>query len=140
MQNSTYTNPPPHRDTGGRENGGTRNPEGAGRGRGVGWRVEEAEATKRRGGEAEDTRGKGTEEVTARRAEKRQKSQRRNHERHREEGRTECRKTLIEHNSPPKEITGAQAMRKTRQVLTKLKRKRKPQEKRRKVKRKKIRK
>ena len=101
MQNSTYTNPP-HRDTGGRENGGTRNPEGAGRGRGVGWRVEEAEATKRRGGEAEDTGGKGTEEVTARRAEKRQKSQRRNHERHREEGRTECRKTLMEHNSPPK--------------------------------------
>ena len=41
---------------------------------------------------------------------------------------------------PPKEITGAQAMRKTRQVLTKLKRKRKPQEKRRKVKRKKRRK
>ena len=102
--------------------------------------MEEAEATKRRGGEAEDTGGKGTEEVTARRAEKRQKSQRRNHERHREEGRTECRKTLMEHNSPPKEITGAQAMRKTRQVLTKLKRKRKPQEKRRKVKRKKIRK
>ena len=103
MQNSTYTNPPPHRDTGGRENGGTRNPEGAGRGRGVGWRVEEAEATKRRGGEAEDTGGKGTEEVTARRAEKRQKrqkSQRRKHERHREEGRTECRKTLMEHNSP----------------------------------------
>ena len=65
MQNSTYTNPPPHRDTGGRENGGTRNPEGAGRGRGVGWRVEEAEATKRRGGEAEDTGGKGTEDVTA---------------------------------------------------------------------------
>ena len=46
MQNSTYTNPPPHRDTGGRENGGTRNPEGAGRGRGVGWRVEEAEPPK----------------------------------------------------------------------------------------------
>ena len=65
MQNATYTNPPPHRDTGGRENGGTRNPEGAG------WRVEEAEATKGRGGEAEDTGGKGTEEVTARRAEKR---------------------------------------------------------------------
>ena len=57
--------------------------------------MEEAEATKRRGGEAEDTGGKGTEEVTARRAEKRQKSQRRNHERHREEGRTECRKTLM---------------------------------------------
>ena len=92
MQNSTYTNPPPHRDTRGRENGGTRNPEGAGRGRGVGWRVEEAEATKRRGGEAEDTGGKGTEDVTARRAEK---SQRRNHERHREEGRPECRKTLM---------------------------------------------
>ena len=68
MQNCTYTNPPPHRDTGGRENGGTRSPEGAGRGRGVGWRVEEAEATKRRGGEAEDTGGKGTEEVTARKA------------------------------------------------------------------------
>ena len=64
--------------------------------------MEEAEATKRRGGEAEDTGGKGTEEVTARRAEKRQKSQRRNHERHREEGRTKCRKTLMEHNSPPK--------------------------------------
>ena len=102
MQNSTYTNPQPHRDTGGRENGGTRNPEGAGTGRGAGWRVEEAEATKGRGGEAEDTGGKGTEEVTARRAEKRQKSQRRNPERHREEGRTECRKTLMEHNSPPK--------------------------------------
>ena len=95
MQNSTYTNPPPNRDTGGRENGVTRNPEGTGRGSGVGWRVEEAEATKGRGGEAEDTVGKGTEEVTARRAEKRQKSQRRNHERHREEGRTECRKTLM---------------------------------------------
>ena len=95
MQNSTYTNPPPHRDTGGRENGGTRNPEGAGTGRGAGWRVEEAEVIKGRGGEAEDTGGKGTEEVTARRAEKRQKSQRRNSERHREEGRTECRKTLV---------------------------------------------
>ena len=57
--------------------------------------MEEAEATKRRGGEAEDTGGKGTEDVTARRAEKRHKSQRRNHERHREEGRTECRKTLM---------------------------------------------
>ena len=45
-------------------------------------RVEEAEATEGRGGEAKDTVGKGTEEVTARRAEKRQKSQRRNHERH----------------------------------------------------------
>ena len=56
---------------------------------------EEAEATEGRGGEAEDMGGKGTEEVTARRAEKRQKSQRRNHERHREEGRTECRKTLM---------------------------------------------
>ena len=33
---------------------------------------------------------------------------------------------------PPEENTRAQAMRKTRQVLTKLKRKRKPQEKRRK--------
>ena len=32
--------------------------------------------------------------------------------------------------TPPEEITRAQAMRKTRQVLTKLKRKRKPQEKR----------
>ena len=75
------------------------NPEGAetgaGRGRGGGRRVEEAEATEGRGGEAEDTVGKGTEEVTARRAEKRQKSQRGNHERHREEGRTECRKTLM---------------------------------------------
>ena len=95
MQKSTYTNPPPHRYTGGRKNGGTRNPEGAGTGRGVGWQVGEAEATKERGGEAEDTGGKGTEEVTARRAEKRQKSQRRNPERHREEGRTECRKTLM---------------------------------------------
>ena len=57
--------------------------------------MEEAEATEGRGGEAEDIVGKGTEEVTARRAEKRQKSQRRNHERHREEGRTECRKTLM---------------------------------------------
>ena len=68
------------------------NPEGAetgaGRGRGGGRRVEEAEATEERGGEAEDTLGKGTEEVTTQRAEKRQKSQRRNHERHREEGRT----------------------------------------------------
>ena len=93
--------PPPHRDTGGRENRGTRNPEGAGRGRGVGWRVEEAEATKRRGGEAEDTGGKGTEEVTARRAEKRQKSQRRKHERHREEGGQNAERHLC-NNSPPK--------------------------------------
>ena len=50
------------------------NPEGAetgaGRGRGVGLRVEEAEATEGRGGEAEDTVAKGTEEVTARRTEK----------------------------------------------------------------------
>ena len=48
-----------------------------------------------------------------------------------EEGRTECRKTLMEQN-PPIESTRAQAMRKTRQVPTKLKTKRKPQEKRRK--------
>ena len=77
------------------------NPEGAEtgacRGRGGGRRVKEAEATEGRGGEAEDTVGKGTEEVTALRAvtSKRQKSQKRNHERHREEGRTECRKTLM---------------------------------------------
>ena len=57
--------------------------------------MEEAEATKRRGGEAEDTGGKGTEDVTAQERRKGQKSQRRNHERHREEGRTECRKTLM---------------------------------------------
>ena len=38
--------------------------------------MEEAEATKRRGGEVEDTGVKGTEEVTARRAEKRQKKAR----------------------------------------------------------------
>ena len=44
--------------------------------------MEEAEATEGRGGEAEDTVGKGTEEVTARRAEKKQKSQKRNHERY----------------------------------------------------------
>ena len=34
------------------------NPEGAGRGRGVGWRVEEAEATEGRGGEDMTTRSR----------------------------------------------------------------------------------
>ena len=103
--------------------------------------MEEAEATKRRGGEAEDTGGKGTEEATARRAEKRQKrqkSQRRNHERHREEGRTECRKTLMEHNSPPKKHRSA-SDEKDETSPNKTKEETKPQEKRRKVKRKKIR-
>ena len=59
MQNSTYTNPPPHRDTGGRENGGTRNPEGAGRGRGVGWRVERPKPPKEEGEKLKTPEEKG---------------------------------------------------------------------------------
>ena len=63
--------------------------------------MEEAEATEGRG-EAEDTVGKGTEEVTARRAEKRQKSQRRNHERYpRGEDRRQKDTYGTEHPPPP---------------------------------------